>query len=153
MAEQEQQILRICGADVPGNSAIYPGLTRIKGISWSIANAICHTLKIDKKKKVSKLTEEELKKITSFFQNPKLPSWLLNRRKDKETGTDIHLITTDLDLKKEGDIRNMKKIRCYKGIRHAMGQPVRGQRTRSHFRAKKRAKIKTVKKPDTTGKT
>jgi small subunit ribosomal protein S13 len=153
MAEQEQQIIRICGTDVPGNSAIYPGLTRIKGVSWSMANAVCYTLKIDKKKKVYKLTEEEIKKIISFIQNPKLPEWLLNRRKDKETGETKHLITNELDMKKDLDIRTMKKMRCYRGVRHAMGQPVRGQRTRSHFRAKKRAKIKAAKRPESSGKT
>jgi small subunit ribosomal protein S13 len=39
-----------------------------------------------------------------------------------------------LDLSRDFDIRRMKKIRSYKGWRHATGQPVRGQRTKSHFR-------------------
>ena len=46
----------------------------------------------------------------------------------------MHLISTDLKLRKEFDIKFMKKIKSYKGMRHASGLPVRGQRTRAHFR-------------------
>ena len=58
----------------------------------------------------------------------------MNRRKDEETGESKHLLTTDLEMARDFDIRKMKKIKSYKGWRHAMGQPVRGQRTKSHFR-------------------
>ena len=52
-----------------------------------------------------------------------------------------------MDLAREFDIRRMKKVRSYKGIRHLQGQPVRGQRTRAHFRKGRsvgvtRAKVK-----------
>ena len=57
-----------------------------------------------------------------------------NRRSDPETGVTSHLYGSDLDMKKEFDIKRMKKIKSYKGIRHTMKLPVRGQRTRSHFR-------------------
>ena len=59
-----------------------------------------------------------------------------NRRFDRDDGTNKHYFGTDLDLAKEFDIKRYKKIRSYKGLRHALGQPVRGQRTRSHFRRK-----------------
>ena len=77
---------------------------------------------------------QEIKKIAGFLKNLSLPSWLLNRKKDFHSGEDKHLVTTDLDLQKEFDIRRMKKIKSYKGIRHAQGLPVRGQRTKAHFR-------------------
>jgi len=51
-----------------------------------------------------------------------------------ETGKDMHLLTADLSFVTDNDIKFMKMIRCFKGARHAAGQPVRGQRTRSHFR-------------------
>ncbi len=130
---------------------MYAGLTKIKGISWSFSNAICKALNINKNRKISTLKEEEIKKILDFIKNPDLPEWLLNRRKDLETGLNQHLITTDLDLKREFDIRRMKKIKSYKGIRHALGLPVRGQRTKAHFRKGRaigvsRAKVKPGKK-------
>ena len=131
----EEDLIRILSTDIPADMRVYPGLTKIKGVSWSFSNALCHVLKIDRKKRMSELSESELKKISEFIKNPALlPSWLLNRRRDSETGEDKHLATTDLDLQKDFDIRAMKKMKSYKGIRHMMGQPVRGQRTRAHFR-------------------
>ena len=74
--------------------------------------------------------------------------FLLNRRKDFESGLDKHLSSTDLELQRDFDIKRLKKIKSYRGIRHAAGQPVRGQRTKAHFR-KNRGKsvgIKSKKK-------
>jgi small subunit ribosomal protein S13 len=143
----EEDLVRILSTDIPANMKVYPGLTKIKGVSWSFSNALCYTLKIDKNKKMSELSEQELKKITDFIKNPdpSLPSWLLNRRKDITTGEDKHLSTTDLDLQKDFDIRALKKMRAYKGIRHMMGQPVRGQRTRAHFRQGKSIGVQRAK--------
>ncbi len=130
-----KSIVRIASTDVPGESAIYAGLTRIKGISWSFSNALCTQLGIDKKRKITSLTETEIEKITNFIRKPaNLRPFLLNRRNDIGTGQDMHLITSDLDLQRDFDIKRLKQIRSYKGWRHALGQPVRGQRTRSHFR-------------------
>jgi small subunit ribosomal protein S13 len=127
-------LVRILSTDIPGDYSLYPGLTRIKGVSWSMSNAICTILNIDKNKKVISLSPEELEKISTFIKNPQVPEFLLNRKKDRETGVSKHLVTTDLDLARDFDIRRMKKIKSYKGWRHSLGQPVRGQRTRSHFR-------------------
>tara|TARA_Y100000310_G_scaffold336968_1_gene422845 strand:- start:2719 stop:3255 length:537 start_codon:yes stop_codon:yes gene_type:complete len=130
-------IIRILQTDIPGNKRVLTGLTYIKGVSWSICNALCKILKIDSQKKIMDLTEKEIEQITEFLKNPKLPEFLLNRRRDFETGEDSHLIGTDLDMKKEFDIRRLKKIRSYRGLRHAFGHPTRGQRTRANFRSKK----------------
>lgn len=148
----EESLVRIAMTDIPGKIPVYAGLTRVKGISWTLSSAVCKKLNIDKKRKMSTLSEQEIEKITSFIKNPQLPSWLLNRRKDFETGNDKHLITTELDLSREFDVRRMKKIRSYKGIRHTLGQPVRGQRTRAHFRKGRsvgvtRAKVKPAAAP------
>ena len=66
---------------------------------------------------------------------------MLNRREDYETGDDIHLIESDLDMTLRDDLNRMKKTRSYmkktrsyKGRRHEVGLPVRGQRTKSTFR-------------------
>ncbi|MEN9626152.1 MAG: hypothetical protein RL557_480 [archaeon] len=135
--QEYASIVRILQTDIPGNKKVLAGLTYIKGVSWSIANAVCKILPLDPEKKFSELSESELKKITEFLENPQLPSFLMNRRNDFETGKTYHLITNELDMKKEFDIRRLKKIRSYRGWRHALGQPTRGQSTRSHFRTKK----------------
>jgi small subunit ribosomal protein S13 len=49
----------------------------------------------------------------------------------------MHLITTELDLTIDNDLKRMKKVKSYKGVRHMLGQPVRGQRTKSNFRKNK----------------
>jgi len=94
----ERQIIRIVSTDVPSDMTVYAGLTKIKGVSWSFSNAICYILKIDKKKKVSSLTPEELARIIDFIKHPKVPEWLLNRRKDLETGENQHLLKENLTL-------------------------------------------------------
>lgn len=135
--ELGESLIRILGADIPGNKKVVVGLTRIKGISWTFSNAVCSVLKIDKEKRIQDLSEKEREQITEFVKNPKLPGFLLNRRRDIEGGEDKHLIGTDLDLQKEFDIKRQRKIKSYRGWRHAFGQPVRGQRTKSHFRKNK----------------
>lgn len=135
--EDERKIMRIMSTDVPGNKNLYAGLAKIKGVSWGFSNALCKSLKLDKKRKFSSLKDDEIKKISEFIKNPKLPAWLVNRRRDRDSGNDMHLSGSDLDLRKEFDIKRLKKIRSYRGLRHSLGQPTRGQRTRSHFRKNK----------------
>ncbi len=148
----EEALVRIAGYDVPGSRNLYTGLTRIKGVSWSISNATCIKLGFSKSKKISELTKDEIAKIEYFIKNPDIADFLKNRRFDEETGETKHFVGSDLDIKRDFDIRRMKKIRSYKGVRHSSNQPVRGQRTRSHFRKQgktagvKRAAKKEVKK-------
>ena len=142
-------IVRILQTDIPGNKKMLVGLTYIKGISWSVSNAICKILKLDVDKKMADLDKKEIEIIEEFLKNPKLPTFLLNRRKDFTTGEDNHLLTTKLDISKEFDVRRLKKIRSYRGFRHALGQPTRGQKTRSHFRGKGKKKTIGVQKKKT----
>lgn len=141
----EGRIVRILSKDIEGNTKIYSGLTKVKGISWSLSNSICESLKIDKNKKIGALTKEEIEKITKFMENPKIPKFLKNRQQDLETGSDKHIIGSNLELTKEFDIKRLKKIRSYRGLRHSVGLPLRGQRTKSNFR-KNRSKGVGIKK-------
>lgn len=142
----EGKLVRILSKDIDARNKVYHGLTKIKGISWSVANAICKILKIDKSKKIGALTNEEIQKISDFMKNPKFPAYLFNRRKDFESGENKHMLSTTLELQHEFDIKRLKKIRSYKGYRHAMGLPVRGQRTRGHFRKNKSRGVGIKKK-------
>ncbi|MEM4230867.1 MAG: 30S ribosomal protein S13 [Candidatus Pacearchaeota archaeon] len=135
--QNEVLLVRILSTDIPGDKRVLAGLTRIKGVSWAFSNSVCNALNINKNKKIKDLTKEEIEKISGFILKPKLPEFMLNRRKDPETGINKHMIGSDLSLQKEFDIKKLKKIKCYRGIRHALGQPVRGQRTKSHFRKNK----------------
>jgi small subunit ribosomal protein S13 len=137
--EHSEALVRIFGQDIPASKNVYVGLTKVKGVSWAVANIICYNLKLDKRMKVSDLGKELIGKIEHELKNLKLPVYMMNRRSDLDAGEHKHLLTNDLDIVKEFDIKRMKKMKSYKGMRHAAGQPVRGQRTRSHFRAKRKA--------------
>lgn len=132
--EEKYKVVRILSKDIEGGMKLYPGLTQIKGVSWALSNATCQILNIDKNKRIGDLTPEEIEKISTFLKKPEVPSFILNRRDDFETGEDIHLVGTDLELRKEFDIKRLKKIKSYRGFRHTSGLPMRGQRTKSNFR-------------------
>lgn len=132
-----RSITRIANTDLDGNKQIYHALRKIPGVGYMFSNAVLQTADIPVNKKVGELGESEIKKIEAVIKDPighGLPSWIVNRRKDSNDGKDRHLVITDLKLRREFDVRMMQKIKSYKGIRHAIGQPVRGQRTKAHFR-------------------
>jgi small subunit ribosomal protein S13 len=139
---EPETLVRIMGFDVPGGKHLYVGLTKIKGISWAISNAICVKLKLDKKKKIGDLSKEDIKKIEDFLKDLDVPKYLKNRRYDLETGENRHLFGNDLDMRKDFDIKRLMKMKSYKGVRHSSKLPVRGQRTRANFRS--RANKRTV---------
>ncbi len=148
--KDNKQLIRILNTDLPSHRPIYHGLTKIKGVSNSISNALCLKLKIDKKKLIQDLNKEEITKIEETIKNPNFKPWLLNGQKDSETGEDIHISTTDLKFKVDSNKKKLMKIKSYKGMRHSVGLPVRGQRTKGHFRKSGKAvgvsKKKTAKK-------
>ncbi|MBC7111537.1 MAG: 30S ribosomal protein S13, partial [Methanothermobacter sp.] len=83
------------------------------------------------------LSDEEIERLEEAIKNPakyNIPSWMINRRNDYETGEDKHLIESDLEMCLREDLNRMRKTRSYKGRRHELGLPVRGQRTKSTFR-------------------
>lgn len=137
MTEQKQEIrafFRVLNTDLEGAKPIVHALTKVHGVSFSLANAICVSAKIPKTKQAGTLSDADAKKIEAFVRELKFPKWMFNRRFDPDTGVDKHLLGADLKFTKDNDIKMMRKIKSYKGLRHSLGQPVRGQRTRSHFR-------------------
>lgn len=148
-----KDLVRIANTDIKGQKAVLYGLARIYGVGENLANAICILNNIERNKKIGLLSQEEIKAIEATLENPeKLPTWLWNRRKDRESGKDELVVGPQLRLRHEFDIRRLKKIRSYRGVRHAAGLPVRGQKTRSHFRegrsvgvVKKAQKIQAAK--------
>jgi len=130
-------IVRILNTDLDANKNILYGLTGIKGVSYTFSKAVVATLGLDAYRKLGSLTQDEIEKIEDCLKNPakyNIPSFLFNRRRDPESGLDIHLIGPDVDIFRSMDIKREIELKTYKGFRHMYGQPVRGQRTRSHFR-------------------
>lgn len=131
-----KHLVRISGVVLDGNQTIVRGLTKLKGIGPQISSSLDNVLGLKHDRKIGSLNEEEVAKVESIIENldKHFPSWMLNRRKDYSTGNDMHLLGSDLDMSRREDIGRHQKLRSYKGIRHSMGLPVRGQRTRTSFR-------------------
>ncbi len=140
MSREFRHIVRVTDTDIDGSLKVGYALTKIKGVSISLANAVLKKAGINPEIRLGLLSEEQVKKIEDVLLNPAkygIPSWLLNRRKDLETGKDLHLLSSDLVLRTKMDIDLMKKIKSWKGYRHAYGLKVRGQRTRTTGRTGK----------------
>ena len=144
-----KHIVRVANVDIQGNRPTRIALTEIKGIGINLADIICICAGIDKAGKVGDLPEEDIKKLNKVVENladQGVPSWIFNRRKDYDTGKDLHLLTGNISFYKENDIKRLKKIKSLKGLRHQKGLPVRGQRTKSHFRKNKGKVVGVAKK-------
>jgi small subunit ribosomal protein S13 len=129
-------IVRLSNTDVDGEKSVVYGLTTVKGIGVHMATLIVDEIKIDRYKKIGYLSDAQIEKIQELIDNvsANAPKWMLNHRKDYDTGEDIHLVGSDIDMRLRDEINIMKKIRSYRGIRHERGLPVRGQRTRANSR-------------------
>jgi len=129
-------IVRLSNTDVNGEKNIVYGLKSIKGIGVHMATLIADEVGIDRYMKIGDLKDSQIEKIQEIIDkvSKDAPSWMLNHRKDLETGEDIHLIGSDIDMRLRDEINILKKIRSYRGIRHERGLRVRGQRTRANNR-------------------
>ena len=145
MSTDYRHIVRVSGTDIDGSKRVTYGLTRIKGVGFSLANAIIRILDLKKDARMGELSESEIQKIEDAILDPLkygVPEWILNRRRDIRTGRTIHLIGSDLDLKIKEDIDEMKELKSWKGIRHSLGLKVRGQRTKTTGRKERAVGVK-----------
>ncbi|MFT4311515.1 MAG: 30S ribosomal protein S13 [Candidatus Woesearchaeota archaeon] len=143
-----KHIIRVANTDLQGNKQILVAMKKIKGVDVVFSNAALGIAGIDKTKKAGDLIDAEIQKINQILSDPLsfgIPEWMLNRRQDYETGEDTHITGPNLKLVKEDDIKRLKKIKSYKGLRHQWGLTVRGQRTKSNFRRNK-GKVMGVKR-------
>lgn len=129
-----QGLLRVLNTNVDGQDNVMYAITRIRGVGRRFANLILKKAEIDLRKRAGELTEEELDRIRAVMDSPlefNIPLWFLNRRKDRKSGENLHLIANQLDAKLREDIERMKKIRLHRGLRHSWGIRVRGQHTKT----------------------
>ncbi|MGQ9855593.1 MAG: 30S ribosomal protein S13 [Fervidobacterium sp.] len=118
---------RIVGVEIPSNKKVHIALRYLYGIGPTRALEICQGTGVDPDKRVKDLTEDEISKIASFIQQ--------NYKVEGELRTEV--------------MRNIKRlmdIGCYRGLRHKLGLPVRGQRTRSNARTRKGPRPSRIKK-------
>jgi len=139
-------IIRIANSDVKGEKGLGVALKNIKGVGYAISNYICKKTNLNPKMKAGNLSDAEVKKISDVVDNlSSAPKWLLNRRKDVTSGENKHIVSNELLIVKDTEMREIKKLKSYRGIRHIHNLPVRGQKTRSNFRRNK-GKVLGVKR-------
>jgi small subunit ribosomal protein S13 len=146
---QGQQIIRFAETNIDGAKVVEESIRRIDGISFMLSRAIAKKLSLSGKK-FGDLSEKDLKLLEDAIANPMsigIPRWMINHSNEPVTGKDKHLTASQLDFTTKMDINELKKMKCYKGVRHIQGQPVRGQRTRSSFRKGKSVGVRR-KKPE-----
>mgnify|MGYP000265128822 CR=1 FL=1 len=123
------------------------GLTQIKGLGFMFATAILDTLKINPNSNIGNLTDENVQAIEKVITDPianNIPIWFLNRRKDIETGADLHLLTSDIPFTLRNDIERERIAARWRGYRHLSGLKGRGQRTRTTGRTGGAVGVATV---------
>jgi small subunit ribosomal protein S13 len=111
-------LARIAGVDLPKNERIEIGLTRIFGIGRSLSVKILSETGVDLNKRVKDLTNEEIVKIRSVLER--------DYRVEGDLRRDVSM-----------GIKRLTDIGSYRGTRHRLGLPVRGQRTKTNARTRK----------------
>ena len=108
---------RIAGVDIPREKRVEISLTYIYGIGRTLSNKILEKLNINPDTRVKDVTDEQVNEIRKEITN----------------------YTVEGDLRREValDIKRLKEIGCYRGLRHRRNLPVRGQRTKTNARTRK----------------
>lgn len=149
-ASDYKHILRIAGKDIAGSKKLIVALSEVRGIGYNFAQVLLQSLNINSNIRVGFLTDKELADIEAAIKNPLrsgMPYWYVNRRKDMDTGSDQHLITSDLDFAISNDIDREKNVMSWRGYRHMFGLRVRGQCTRTTGRRGGAVGVKRTGKP------
>lgn len=131
-----KHIVRIANTDLNGNQPIEAALAAVKGIGIRTAGVVAELCGVSRSERIGNLKDEEIQRLEAAVAGlqESVPPWLANRAQDYDTGRTLHIVATDIEIKVRDDVNRMKKIRCYRGVRHEIGQKVRGQRTRSNGR-------------------
>jgi small subunit ribosomal protein S13 len=135
MAQEEEikYFVRVSNTDLDGTKSVQVALTGIKGVGRHTSRAITRLAGVDPCVVMGKLPDEAVERIREVVEtySERVPTWMVNRPKDVYTGESRHLFSADVAMVHDEDVNLMRKIRCYRGIRHETGQKVRGQRTKS----------------------
>jgi small subunit ribosomal protein S13 len=139
-------IVRVAATDLNGDLPVERAIRGVKGVGFSLSKAVVKILGLEKKK-LTDLSKEERERLEAVIKEPGkagIPAWMTNDNGE-------HYVSAGLDLKVKKDIDFMRMIKSYKGVRHQLGLPVRGQRTRGSFR--KGTKVGVTKKKEQPART
>lgn len=115
---------RVIGVDIPDNKRLVISLTYIFGVGRNRSQEIIKKLSLDPNMKAHKLTDEDIARISATLQSE-------------------YVVEGDLRRQVQSNIKRLISIHSYRGLRHRLGLPVRGQKTQKNTRTRK-GKKKTV---------
>ncbi|MBM3192720.1 MAG: 30S ribosomal protein S13 [Chlamydiae bacterium] len=115
---------RIAGVDLPKNKRLEVALTYIYGVGLKRSKDVIAALNLNPDMRSEQLTEAQVAQLTSYLQT-------------------TYVVEGDLRREIQQNIKRLVSINCYRGMRHRLGLPVRGQRTKTNARTRK-GKKKTV---------
>lgn len=115
---------RVIGIDIPGNKRLVISLTYIYGIGKAVSEEIIEKLGLDPNMRAHNLTDDDISKLNATLQSE-------------------YMVEGDLKRQVQNNIKRLISINSYRGMRHRVGLPTRGQRTRCNARTRK-GKKKTV---------
>jgi small subunit ribosomal protein S13 len=115
---------RVIGIDIPDNKRLEVSLTYLYGVGRELSNQIIEKLGFDKNMRARELSEDQIARLNAILSSE-------------------YIVEGDLRRQVQNNIKRLIGIHCYRGMRHRLGLPVRGQRTRTNSRTRK-GKRKTV---------
>ena len=124
MSQEFKYIVRVAGRDLDGTKKVIPAIAEIKGVGDSYANAMVASLKLDPRVRLGQLSDRQLQQIEQSLKDPtllNLAPWLMNRRKDIDSGSNLHRFGSDLDFMIKGYLDREKNMFSWRGVRHGLG--------------------------------
>jgi small subunit ribosomal protein S13 len=115
---------RLLGVDIPNDKPTHISLTYLYGVGDKIARDLCHKAGVDPQRRARELADDELSRLAALLERD-------------------YVVEGPLRRQIQQNVNRLRDIKCYRGIRHRLGLPVRGQRTRTNARTRKGPK-KTV---------
>ena len=115
---------RLLGVDIPNDKPTFISLTYLYGVGENTSRQLCHKAGVDPQRKARELADDELSRLAALLERD-------------------YVVEGPLRRQLQQNVNRLRDIKCYRGIRHRLGLPVRGQRTRTNARTRKGPK-KTV---------
>ena len=115
---------RLLGVDIPNDKPTFISLTYLYGVGLKTSRELCHNAGVDPQRKARELADDELSRLAALLERD-------------------YVVEGPLRRQLQQNVNRLRDIKCYRGIRHRLGLPVRGQRTRTNARTRKGPK-KTV---------
>ena len=145
LSTEFKYIVRLLGKDLNGSRKVIQALSKLKGVGNNLAHYLLISMHIDSKARIGDITDGQIAEIEKRLKNSGslgLPDYMINRRKDLESGSNIHLVGSELDFSLRTDREREKSMASWRGVRSSLGLKVRGQRTRTSGRKGKTIGVK-----------